>query len=127
MPVTFYPSSKELTPHVAVQSSTASTLLDIHFSASRSQKLSEELLQSSLDHALSDGVVVHQNNGLVNTLLKAYSAHHAVSIRPDDVWITILTQFSFFVNANAEELRDKFVAHKVRNILWFMQLAIATL
>ncbi|KAE9387937.1 hypothetical protein BT96DRAFT_1025652 [Gymnopus androsaceus JB14] len=74
--------------------------------------LSEELLQSSLDHALSDGVVVHQTNGLVNTLLKAYSAHHAVSIRPDDVWIAILTQFSFFVNANAEELRDKFVAHK---------------
>ncbi|KAE9388553.1 hypothetical protein BT96DRAFT_836083 [Gymnopus androsaceus JB14] len=84
----------------------------MHFSASRSQKLSEELLQSSLDHALSDGVVVHQNNGLVHTLLKAYSAHHAVSIRPDDVWIAILTQFSFFVNANAEELRDKFVAHK---------------
>ncbi|KAE9388555.1 hypothetical protein BT96DRAFT_927035 [Gymnopus androsaceus JB14] len=117
MPVTFYPSSKELTPHATVQSSTASTLLNMHFNASGSQKLSEEVLQSSLDHAMSNGVVIHQTNGLVHTLLKAYSAHHAVSIRPDDVWIAILTQFSFFVNANAEELRDKFVAHKGRKHL----------
>ncbi|KAE9400003.1 hypothetical protein BT96DRAFT_819846, partial [Gymnopus androsaceus JB14] len=55
---------------------------------------------------------VHAKNGLVHTLLKAYSNHHAVSIRPDDVWITILTQFSIFVNANAEALREKFVAHE---------------
>ncbi|KAE9397222.1 hypothetical protein BT96DRAFT_995946 [Gymnopus androsaceus JB14] len=103
MPVTFYPSFKELTPHAAGQSSTASTLLDIHFNASGSgPKLSQELLHSSLDHAMSNGTVLHQ--------IKC--AHHAVSIRPDDVWIAILTQFSFFVNANAEELRDKFVAHQ---------------
>lgn len=79
--------------------------------------LSQELLQSSLDHAVSNGAVIHQPNGLVHTLLGAYSSHHAVSIRPDDVWIAILTQFSFFVNANAEDLRDKFVNHKGQNLL----------
>ena len=33
-------------------------------------------------------------------------------IRPEDVWLTILIQFSFYVNAHAEELRDSFVAHE---------------
>lgn len=116
MPVTFYPSPKELTPHADTQPTenapTASSLLDVHFHANGGQRLSQELLQSSLDHDISNGVVIYQNNGLVHTLLEAYSSHHAVSIRPDDVWIAILTQFSFFVNANAEELRDKFVPHK---------------
>ncbi|KAE9387934.1 hypothetical protein BT96DRAFT_927325 [Gymnopus androsaceus JB14] len=116
MPVTFYPSSKELAPHIAnpgyESSLTASSLLDKHFRANEIQNASQELLQSSFDHAMANGGVIHQTNGLVHTLLKAYSAHHAVSIRPDDVWIAILTQFSFFVNANAEELRDKFVAHE---------------
>lgn len=32
-------------------------------------------------------------------------------IRPDDVWIAILTQFSFHINANSEELRKQFVSH----------------
>ncbi|TFK70015.1 hypothetical protein BDN72DRAFT_857268 [Pluteus cervinus] len=33
-------------------------------------------------------------------------------LRPDDVWMAILSQFSCFVNANAEDLRSKFVAHE---------------
>ncbi|KDQ55839.1 hypothetical protein JAAARDRAFT_208606 [Jaapia argillacea MUCL 33604] len=32
--------------------------------------------------------------------------------KPDDVWIAILTQLSFYINANAEELRSQFVAHE---------------
>lgn len=105
MPVT----SKELTSHADPQNvPTASLLLNMHFHANGRQMLSQELLQSSLDHAVvSNGAVIHQPNGLVHTLLKAYCSHHAVSIRPDDVWLAILTQFSFFVNANAEELQDK--------------------
>ncbi|KAJ4286402.1 hypothetical protein N0V88_008025 [Collariella sp. IMI 366227] len=30
---------------------------------------------------------------------------------PDDVWLAVLTQFSFFVNGNAEALRSFFVTH----------------
>lgn len=114
MPVTFYPSSKKLNSldTAGLGSPTASTLLEQHLRASGSEDSNEELLQSSLHDALSSGIVIRRTNGLVHTLLKAYSAHHAVSIRPDDVWIAILTQFSFFVNANAEDLRDKFVAHQ---------------
>ncbi|KAJ7633267.1 hypothetical protein FB45DRAFT_745689, partial [Roridomyces roridus] len=41
-----------------------------------------------------------------------YNDHRALVIRPDDVWLTILSQFNFFVNANAEVLRANFVAHE---------------
>ena len=51
-------------------------------------------------------------NGFVYSCIYAYNNHHKLSIRPDDVWISILTQFSFYVNAYAEDLRDKIVSHK---------------
>ncbi|CAE7928452.1 unnamed protein product [Symbiodinium necroappetens] len=41
--------------------------------------------------------------------MEAYSRHHELVLRPDDVWQAILTQFSFYVNANAEALRDRLV------------------
>jgi len=33
-------------------------------------------------------------------------------LRPEDFWITILTQFDFYVNAHVEELRSSFIAHE---------------
>jgi len=47
--------------------------------------------------------------GLVSAISRAYNTHHNLVLRPDDVWQAILTQFSFYVNANAEDLRDAFV------------------
>ncbi|CAE7450217.1 unnamed protein product [Symbiodinium natans] len=47
--------------------------------------------------------------GLVSTIMEAYNQHHELVLRPDDVWQAILTQFSFYVNAHAEALRDRFV------------------
>jgi hypothetical protein len=41
--------------------------------------------------------------------MDSYNRHHRLILRPDDVWQAILTQFSFYVNAHAEELRDCFV------------------
>ncbi|KAJ7432397.1 hypothetical protein FB451DRAFT_1345311 [Mycena latifolia] len=55
--------------------------------------------------------VLPKPNGFVDTVISAYNQHHALVLRPDDVWITILTQFNFYVNANAELLRANFVAH----------------
>ncbi|KAJ7101976.1 hypothetical protein C8R44DRAFT_682444 [Mycena epipterygia] len=51
-------------------------------------------------------------NGFVDTVILAYNKHHALVIRPDDVWLAILTQFNYFVNANSELLRASFVAHE---------------
>ncbi|KAF8198682.1 hypothetical protein K438DRAFT_1933439 [Mycena galopus ATCC 62051] len=55
--------------------------------------------------------IVPNKNSFVATLLDAYTQDRAVVIRPDDVWLAILCQFNFFVNANAELLRANFVAH----------------
>ncbi|KAJ7604153.1 hypothetical protein FB45DRAFT_851370 [Roridomyces roridus] len=44
--------------------------------------------------------------------MEAYNHHRALVIRPDDVWLAILSQFNFFINANAEVLRANFVAHE---------------
>jgi len=47
--------------------------------------------------------------GMVSAVVDAYNQHHNLVLRPDDVWQAILTQFSFYVNANAESLRNEFV------------------
>lgn len=51
-------------------------------------------------------------NGFVGAVVTAYSDHHHLIIRPDDVWIAIMTQFSAYVESNAETLRNRFVEHK---------------
>lgn len=51
-------------------------------------------------------------NGFVHAAIRAYNAHHHLRIRPDDIWIAILSQFSIYVNANAEKMRSTFVAHQ---------------
>ncbi|KAI1785227.1 hypothetical protein LXA43DRAFT_151204 [Ganoderma leucocontextum] len=35
-----------------------------------------------------------------------YRSHHHLRIRPDDVWLAILVQLNFYINAHAEELRS---------------------
>jgi hypothetical protein len=35
-----------------------------------------------------------------------------LTIRPEDVWFSILCQLNFYINAHAEELREYFVAHE---------------
>lgn len=49
------------------------------------------------------------DNGLVSAIVEAYNGHHELVLRPDDVWQAVLTQFSFYVQAHAEQLRDRFV------------------
>ncbi|KAK2811775.1 hypothetical protein FQN50_001813 [Emmonsiellopsis sp. PD_5] len=60
-------------------------------------------------------------NGLVNCALDAYLQHNHLIIRPEDVWLAILTQFNFYVNAHAEELRDFFVSHEGKKELKIVQ------
>ena len=80
-------------------------------------RVATKILASSFDPTKH---VYPKQNGFVHTVLDAYNRHYNLIIRPDDVWISIITLFSFFVNANAEKLRSKFVAHdgKKNLILW---------
>lgn len=71
------------------------------------------LLQSSLSSSdIAKSSIVPRDNGFVHACIDAYSDHRHLSIRPDDVWFTMLTQLSSYINANAEQLRGKFVAHE---------------
>ncbi|KAJ7640044.1 hypothetical protein DFH06DRAFT_1053112 [Mycena polygramma] len=77
------------------------------------------LVQCGLSEGRGDGAdfdtkipsLIPQRSGFVSTVVAAYNQHHALVLRPDDVWLAILCQFNFFVNANAELLRASFVAH----------------
>lgn len=71
----------------------------------------ERIVQSSFDN-VSERHISFNNNGFVHAAYRAYSFHHHLRIRPEDVWFSILTQLSFYINANAEDLREYFVAHK---------------
>ncbi|MCJ1232956.1 hypothetical protein MMC14_000910 [Varicellaria rhodocarpa] len=51
------------------------------------------------------------SNGFVDTVTYAYNNHHHLSVRPEDVWFSILVQFSHYVNAHADEMRSNFVSH----------------
>ncbi|KAL8672142.1 MAG: hypothetical protein Q9168_003386 [Polycauliona sp. 1 TL-2023] len=70
----------------------------------------QELLQSSFGPQKQTSMSASRN-GFVNGAVHAYNQHHHLRIRPEDVWFAILSQFSLYVNAHAEELRGLFVSH----------------
>ncbi|KAE9364239.1 hypothetical protein N431DRAFT_519504 [Stipitochalara longipes BDJ] len=57
-------------------------------------------------------VIYSAPSGFIHACLKAYFDHHHLVIRPDDIWLAILTQLNFYIRQNAEKLRDRFVAHE---------------
>eukprot|EP01132_Coremiostelium_polycephalum_P002203 gene2203-2717_t len=48
-------------------------------------------------------------NSFILSAVEAYNRHHHWVVKPDDVWMAIIVQFSNYVNANSEKLRTKFV------------------
>ena len=71
-----------------------------------------QIIRSSFPSDPASGGIRASSNGFVWACIQAYNGHHKLVIRPDDVWLAILTQFSLYVNAHAEELRHHFVAHE---------------
>ncbi|KAG1734608.1 hypothetical protein EDB19DRAFT_1638957 [Suillus lakei] len=69
-----------------------------------------EILHSSMRIPFED--VKPHRNGFVHTILECYNDHRALIIRPDDVWLAIMTQFSCFVNGNAEAFQSLFLEGK---------------
>lgn len=70
-----------------------------------------QLIQSSFKNG-ADTSFVSTSNGFVNSTIQAYNQHRHLKIRPEDIWLSILTQLSSYINAHAEELRGSFVAHE---------------
>ncbi|KAF2833918.1 hypothetical protein CC86DRAFT_16634 [Ophiobolus disseminans] len=82
-------------------------------SCSKEARQSERIIHSSLSsHAFANAHITPSDNGFVHAVWYAYSHHHHLTIRPDDIWFAILSQLNFYINKNAEELRDHFVAHE---------------
>jgi hypothetical protein len=108
--VTFRPTN--IQAEAFVQPAEEWTAVEILQNACPKQfEAADEVLRSSFTSS-NNLDFIPSNNGFVNTILAAYNEHRALVIRPDDVWLAILTQFNFFINANAEILRSQFVSHK---------------
>ncbi|CVK87297.1 uncharacterized protein FPRN_05534 [Fusarium proliferatum] len=73
----------------------------------------KQIIQSSfsINGSLEENHVSASRNGLVWSSFYAYSTHHHLTIRPEDVWFAIITQLSAYINANSERMRDYFVSH----------------
>lgn len=111
MPVTIRPAAHgaSFVPHYYRPSDNS---LDLAKAACRQEyDQCSELLGSSFSSELKEKILP-DSNGFVRSAIKAYSRHHHLRIRPEDVWFAVLTQLSFYINAHAEELRGKFVAHE---------------
>jgi hypothetical protein len=91
----------------------------LHGTSSRHSRY--PILRSSFGDHRSTGApppsIVVNKNGFAHTVIRAWQQDLHLRLRPDDVWLAILTQFSFFVNGNAEALRSIFVAHEGRREL----------
>lgn len=116
-PISFYPTShpaESFTEYdrLQVRSDEVPSLVLLHAVAPEKSHLCNELLQTSLPTNL-DAIrdIIPRRNGFVATVIEAYNNHRGLIVRPDDVWLAIMTQFSFFVNGHAETLRKVFVAH----------------
>lgn len=70
-----------------------------------------QLIQTSFEGGKADPTFYPNSHSFVNAAINAYNQHRHLQIRPEDVWLAILTQLSSYINAHAEELRGFFVAH----------------
>lgn len=93
-------------------------------------KTGNSVLGSSFGDSIHDTIAVQpshfgdfsqSSNGFVGTVLDAYLEHHHLVLRPEDIWFTIIVQFSFYVNSHAEDLRSYFVDHDGKRKLKIVQ------
>ncbi|KAJ7925346.1 hypothetical protein B0H13DRAFT_1863191 [Mycena leptocephala] len=60
--------------------------------------------------------IVPNEHGFVNIMLSVHTGNYALVIRPDDVWLAAISQFSLYVSENPDLLRDEanLVSHEPR-------------
>ena len=66
-------------------------------------------------HDASSDIVVEQSaieHSLVEAVYLAFSQHRPLVLTPDTIWITLAQGFAHHLNAHAEALRSRLVAHK---------------
>ncbi|KAJ7730495.1 hypothetical protein DFH07DRAFT_681593, partial [Mycena maculata] len=109
MPVTFAPATRTgaYDTHPATSRDiapvTAANLLSAA-SCSANVDATARIIRSSIGgHPGPDNthfkIAPAPGNGFVDTVLCAYTHHHALVIRPDDVWLAVVSQFGFYATA----------------------------
>ncbi|PNP55157.1 hypothetical protein THARTR1_04846 [Trichoderma harzianum] len=74
---------------------------------------SRQVLFQSFEDMEKDNVyLVPYGNGFVDRIIRAFQQDLHLTLRPDDVWLSIVVQFNFYVNGHAEEMRRFFVTHE---------------
>lgn len=109
MPVRVTPSTHTANP---IKRKFAQNELQVLWATCRddySQRLN--ILQSSFSESTFPPAMLSSENGLVDSIIQAYSSHHHLVLRPEDIWFSILSQINIYINAHSEALRDKFVQH----------------
>jgi hypothetical protein len=121
MSVTIYPATHKANAF-SNETTFAKDIARLLYDASNLKAKNIIFLQSSLAKTdLEEAKIRPRNNGFFHTCIDAYSSHKHLSVRPEDVWVSILTQLSSYINANAEALRHKFVKHDGKKLLevWY--------
>jgi len=114
MPVTIKPSPELVGRNTDPTVHSAEDLLEHASQAwSPGEAESRRIIQSSF-HELNPNAppIIPYGNGLVTGIIRAFQQDLHLVLRPDDIWLSILTQFNMFVNGNSEHLRTQFVAHE---------------
>jgi len=75
------------------------------------------------DSFSTDAMISPSTNGLVDAAVTAWNTHHHLVLRPDDIWVAVISQLGFYIDAHAEELRTLFVAHPGKKELTVEQIA----
>jgi hypothetical protein len=84
----------------------------LHASARREDREQFHAMIQSSFADISNKTIYPASNGFLHAAIAAYNHHHHLVLRPEDIWFSILNQFSLYVNAHAEALRSTFVSHK---------------
>ncbi|KAM9985542.1 hypothetical protein ACTFIZ_009090 [Dictyostelium cf. discoideum] len=71
-----------------------------------------KVLKSSFNNEKLNNIKRFGSNSFIFSAWVSYNLHHHLSIKPDNIWMAIQTQFSLYVKKNSEQLREKFVDFK---------------
>lgn len=126
MPVVIKPQPDQVGINADESVSSSQALFDstlIAIREIRRKAFNEGSIKSIVQHSFGDldnppdgskTHVIPYSNGFVHGIIRAFQQDLHLVLRPDDVWLAVLVQFSFYVNGHAEELRESFVDHEGR-------------
>ena len=92
MPVSFHPAAHQANEYNIQRLQNGDYVTQILRGACPKQYAeTQEILRSSFSAVDTSRVIFPQSSGFVKTIVQAYNNHQALIIRPDDVWLAILT------------------------------------